>query len=210
MAKPEIAMIQTGLAGLGFAPGPVDGVMGPKTRAAVLEWLAEKPAVAPSPAVQAARGGPLLVQGSARHPVHEIVVHCAATKPEWMKDAGIDAQVAEIRRWHVRDRGWKDIGYHWVIGRGGELRPGRAETAIGAGVAGHNAGVIHICLIGGHGAAATDRFAAHFTERQDTTLRAQIHAVGMRTRIDRVSGHNEWAAKACPGFNVPQWLKEKG
>ena len=23
-------------------------------------------------------------------------------------------KVSEIRRWHVQERGWRDIGYHWI------------------------------------------------------------------------------------------------
>lgn len=112
-----------------------------------------------------------------------------------------------IRQWHVEDNHWRDIGYHWLIGRAGEILAGRPETEIGAGVEGHNRGVIHICLIGGFGSTEHDAFAANFTPAQAARLRAQIQAISMRTQITRISGHNEWAAKACPGFNVPAWLK---
>lgn len=117
-------------------------------------------------------------------------------------------KVAEIRRWHLAN-GWKDIGYHCVIDRDATVLAGRAKTVIGAGVAGHNSGVIHVCLIGGHGSAETDSFSDHFTHAQDVTLGQMIDAISSRTQIERVSGHNEYAAKACPGFNVPAWMKGK-
>lgn len=145
-------------------------------------------------------------QGSARYLVDEIVAHCSATRPRWLEARRLADKVAEIRRWHVEDRKWRDIGYHWIIDRDGSVAPGRRETEIGAGVEGHNRGVIHVCLIGGHGSAATDRFAQHFTGSQDAALRRLIAQISARTPIRRVSGHNEWAAKACPGFNVPAWL----
>lgn len=59
----------------------------------------------------------MIYQGSARHPVREIIVHCSDTLPSWMDGRDIADQVKEIRRWHVEERGWKDIGYHWIIGR---------------------------------------------------------------------------------------------
>lgn len=65
---------------------------------------------------------------------------------------------------------------------------------------------IGICLIGGHGAGRRDRFSDHFTDAQERTLRALIAEIAGRTAIDLVSGHNQYAAKACPGFDVPSWL----
>lgn len=84
--------------------------------------------------------------------------------------------------------------------------PGRAETEIGAGVEGHNRGVTHICLIGGAGSAATDPFERNFTAAQDRALRSLIDAIRARTAITRITGHNDHAAKACPGFVVRNWI----
>lgn len=148
----------------------------------------------------------MIYQGSARHPVREIIVHCAATRPDWMQGRPLADKVAELRLWHTRDRGWRDIGYHWIIDRNGDVMPGRPETVVGAHVQGRNSGTIGICLIGGHGSSENDRFAQHFTPEQDGALRNLIEAIGRRSAITRVSGHNEFAAKACPGFNVPRWL----
>ena len=152
----------------------------------------------------------MIHQGRARHPVREIIVHCSATRPDWMAAAPTSAKLAEIRRWHVQGNGWRDIGYHWLIDRDGTVAAGRAMTEIGAHVAGRNAGTIGICLIGGHGSSAEDRFARHFTPDQDRALRAVIARIKSQTAITAISGHNEHATKACPGFYVPVWLKGKG
>ena len=95
-----------------------------------------------------------------------------------------------------------------MIGRGGEHTAGRPETAIGSHVAGRNNGTIGICLIGGHGSSERDRFANHFTRAQEQTLRELIAEIGSRTALDLITGHNQYAAKACPGFNVPSWLTD--
>lgn len=205
MTKQSVSMIQTGLRDLGYQPGGIDGVFGAKTRAAAEAWVSAEGAKAS--AIIAPETSSIIYQGAARYPVREIVIHCSATRPDWLEREGFLTQVEIIRQWHVQDNGWRDIGYHWLIGRGGEITVGRPETAVGAGVAGHNAGVIHICLIGGFGSTEHDRFDANFTASQDARLRAQIAAISMRTQITRISGHNEWAAKACPGFDVSAWLK---
>lgn len=123
-----------------------------------------------------------------------------------MEGRSCSDQVAEIRRWHVEDNRWRDIGYHYVIGRRGECVAGRLETAIGAHVADRNNGTIGVCLIGGHGSSEGGRFADHFTPAQEQTLRKLITEISGRTAIERVNGHNQYAAKACPGFHVPSWL----
>jgi hypothetical protein len=53
----------------------------------------------------------MIHQGKARYPVTEIILHCADTRPEWMAGRPLAEKVAEIRRWHVEERGWRDIGY---------------------------------------------------------------------------------------------------
>jgi peptidoglycan hydrolase-like protein with peptidoglycan-binding domain len=204
MSKAAISLIQTGLRDLGYQPGPIDGFFGARTQAATEAWLAMKGRAAGTvlrPATQA-----VILQGREKYPVQEVCIHCSATRPDWMGDDSYK-KLEEITRWHVRDRGWRAIGYHWVIDRNGRTMVGRRETEIGAGVEGHNRGVIHVCLIGGFGSAAKDRFADHFTPTQDRTLRDLLQGIGMRTAIRTVSGHNEYAAKACPGFTVSTWLK---
>lgn len=204
LTKDAIKALQGLLTAAGFDPGPVDGLWGNRTASAVAAWGRENGQSAPAPL--AAKTASVLYQGTARYPVEEIVVHCAATVPDWMAGRPLLEQVAEIRRWHVQGNGWRDIGYHWIIGRDGLILPGRPETQIGAHVVERNQGSIGICLIGGHEAAASDSFERHFTPAQAVTLRQQIAAISGRTRIRRVSGHNEYAAKGCPGFFVPDWL----
>ena len=147
----------------------------------------------------------MIHQGSARYPVTEIILHCAGTRPDWMSGRPLAEKVAEIRRWHVQDRGWRDIGYHWIIDRDGAVAAGRVETAIGAHVEGHNRGTIGICLLGGHGASADNAFEKNFTAAQAAAVMRLIGEIKGRTAIGRVSGHQDYAAKACPGFRVDRF-----
>jgi len=144
-------------------------------------------------------------------------IHCSDTKPDWMKDATPEAQREEIRRWHTQERGWSDIGYNFIIARDGSLLGGRDLDndgdyfeEIGAHVAGYNSRAIGTCLIGGHGAKATDKFFQHFTSAQSLTLMKHIDTVNeMAGKKLTVMGHNEVAAKACPGFQVSDFMEGK-
>ena len=139
-------------------------------------------------------------------PINEIIVHCSATRPEWMERFPLSRKVEEIRLWHTRDRGWKDIGYHYLIDRDGTIATGRPVEQVGAHVQGHNTGTIGVCLIGGHGSSETDRFDQHFTGAQEKALRTLLADLKRRhPGVTKISGHNQYAAKACPGFSVPAW-----
>ena len=134
-----------------------------------------------------------------------LVVHCSDTRPIW--DGGVD----DIRAWHTAPgwrgykNGWSDVGYHAVIRRDGSLEPGRPIKRAGAHVLGENAHTLGVCLIGGHGAAATDHFHDHFTEEQRRTL-VSICLIAQGFGLT-IHGHNEFASKGCPGFSVAEFLK---
>lgn len=138
--------------------------------------------------------------------IDEIIVHCSATRPAWMEAFSTASKVNEIRRWHREDRGWSDIGYHYLIDRDGTVAEGRPVARAGAHVLGHNATTIGVCLIGGHGAAARDVFDEHFTYSQSRALFALLRRLRDAHGRVPVSGHNDYAAKGCPGFNVHEWL----
>lgn len=140
-------------------------------------------------------------------PLSEIIVHCTATRAEWWAGRPTADKVAEVRQWHVRDRGWRDIGYHFLIDRDGTVATGRPLDQVGAHVAGHNTGTIGISLFGGHGGATTDKFEDNFTSEQDAALRNLIANLQNRfPSISKISGHHEYANKACPCFDVRSWL----
>ena len=126
--------------------------------------------------------------------INSIIIHCSATAE------GKDYTVADIDRWH-KSRGWKCIGYHYVIYRDGSVHTGRSVEQIGAHCAGHNANSIGICYIGG--------LSSDNKTPKDTRTPAQIKA--LRDLVGElkkkytgatVHGHNEFAAKECPCFDV--------
>ncbi|MAZ35137.1 MAG: hypothetical protein CMO06_18525, partial [Thalassospira sp.] len=72
-----------------------------------------------------------------------IVVHCAATKPS------MDIGYKEIRKWHVEDNGWDDVGYHYIVRRDGKVEVARSEAFQGAHAPAVNSKSIGVCLVGG-------------------------------------------------------------
>ena len=141
--------------------------------------------------------------------LNEIIVHTSATRPNWYEGKTAQEKVNEIRRWHVQDNGWSDIGYHYVIDRDGTVVTGRPIERVGAHVSGRNTNSVGICLIGGHGGSEFDSFTDHYTKNQEVALRKLIADLKAKHSIKTVSGHNQHAAKACPCFNVPNWYKKE-
>ena len=135
--------------------------------------------------------------------IDEIVVHCTATNAKWYESKSAEDVVTEIRRWHTEERGWSDIGYHAVVHRDGSIAHGRS----GAHVAGRNSTTLGVSLVGGRGGVANGKFDDNFTPEQDASLRKLIDDYKEKyPAIKKVSGHNDYASKACPGFNVGEWL----
>ena len=135
--------------------------------------------------------------------IDTIIIHCAATPPE------MDLGAETIRRWHVA-RGWSDIGYHYVIRRGGEVEVGRDLDAVGAHARGHNSKSIGICLAGGKGSNKDDRPLEHYKMVQMSQLALLVRSLRIvLPGIRHVIGHNDVTdAKSCPGFNVGEWYSE--
>ena len=131
--------------------------------------------------------------------IREIIIHCSAT-PE-----GRDYSIETIRRWHIQ-RGFADIGYHYIIHPDGTVEHGRNELSIGAHCKGHNANSIGICYIGG---TDTDGKTPKDTRtpQQKGAMRGLVRTLMNRYNLtpQAVHGHNEFANKACPCFNVKQW-----
>lgn len=75
--------------------------------------------------------------------IKAIIVHCSASKNN------IDIGVDEIRRYHMKEKGWSDIGYHYVIRLNGTREKGRCVLKAGAHCVGYNAHTIGVCYVGG-------------------------------------------------------------
>jgi N-acetyl-anhydromuramyl-L-alanine amidase AmpD len=129
--------------------------------------------------------------------VNKLIIHCSYTPPE--RDIGVDT----IRQWHIKDNGWSDVGYHYVIRRDGSVEQGRDELTQGAHTMGHNKDSLGICMIGGMSRNGLPE--CNFTAAQWEALRnITTHLVAVHNAT--VHGHNEFDKnKTCPGFDVGAW-----
>ena len=129
-----------------------------------------------------------------------IVIHCAATK------ASMDIGLTEIRKWHVQDNGWRDVGYHYIIRRNGEVELGRSNRDTGAHAAGYNHKSVSVCMVGG---MAEDNSAENnFTAQQWTALLDLVKQLKSNYPDADVIGHNEISEKECPSFDVQKWKED--
>lgn len=184
----------------------VDGIFGKMTEESVKQFQKENGMV--SDGIVGAKTWDKLEQlfgktlKKSKRNIKEIILHCSAT-PE-----GKDYNIDTIKKWHLQ-RGFSDIGYHYVIYRDGSIHNGRDVNISGAHCTNHNSNSIGICYIGGLDSTGK--------KAKDTRTEAQKKAlVGLVRQLmdiyklpaSKVHCHNEYANKACPSFNINNFRKE--
>jgi len=117
-----------------------------------------------------------------------------------------------IRKIHVDDNGWSDVGYHYVIpngkkngdwgaGQDGALQTGRPRKYIGAHARGYNTESLGICLIG--------RFGEHNpTKAQISRLINLCVALCKEYQLpaSAIVGHYKLCNTDCPAKNMKRLL----
>lgn len=143
-----------------------------------------------------------------------LIIHCTASR------TGVDVTAEKIIKWHTEDppdgRGWSRVGYSDMIDNYGRLVNLRSydqndiveDDEKTWGTAGKNSCSRHLVYAGGldgRGRPSDTR-----TEAQKKTMLTYIKYNILRVPDLLVAGHYHFAAKACPCFNVPEWLAESG
>lgn len=130
--------------------------------------------------------------------INEIILHCTATRE------GLNYTLADVTSWH-KAKGYRTIGYHYLIDLEGKVLKGRPIEVVGAHALGHNQYSIGVCYVGGLDAMGAPKDTR--TMRQKfalSTLLMQLHA---RFPQARIIGHNEVSIKACPCFNAVEYRR---
>ena len=126
--------------------------------------------------------------------IDKIIVHCSAT-PE-----GKDYSVDTIRKWHLQ-RGFSDIGYHYIIYRDGSIHTGRDESVIGAHCKGHNSNSIGVCYIGGCASDGKTPKDTRTTEQKQSLVKL-LKELKAKYPKASIHGHRDFSSKACPSFDA--------
>ena len=132
--------------------------------------------------------------------IKKIIIHCSATREG---DDSINAEV--IDRWHKK-RGWKGIGYHFLVLIDGSIETGRMIDKCGAHTKGMNCSSIGVCYIGGVESERNEdgKYEAKDTRttEQKETLLELLHVLRKMYPDAKIHSHRDFAAKACPSFDA--------
>ena len=173
-----------------------DGIVGAKT------WEALERLKTANLGTQATSNTTQTIAGctisKSKRKITRIVVHSTATRE------GINYSVDWIRKLH-KNKGYSDIGYHYVIYTDGSLHIGRNININGAHAKGYNQNSIGIVYVGGtdtQGKAKDTR-----TTAQKSTLLALLKALRKYYPQAQIMGHRNLNKTACPSFDAKEEYK---
>lgn len=133
--------------------------------------------------------------------VDYLVVHCTASPP--MREFGAREIDAEHRK-----RGYRCIGYHYVIRRDGNIERGRSRREPGAHAEGYDHRSLGIALVGG--AAPDGTPEANYTPAQYDSLESLLRNIAEALPEAAVVGPTDLGLKSPPlGFDVRSWWAER-
>jgi Putative peptidoglycan-binding domain-containing protein len=137
---------------------------------------------------------------ASKRTINEIIVHCTAT-PEGRKET-----VDSIRLMH-KQRGWSDIGYHYLVYLDGSTHAGRNVNLIGAHCEGHNAHSIGVCYVGGVDKKMKPKDTR--TDDQKKGLENLLKNLKKLYPKAKIYGHRDFnSGKACPSFDAKKEYKD--
>ena len=125
--------------------------------------------------------------------INKIIIHCSAT-PEGRKTSA-----DEIKSWHL-ERGFSDVGYHYIVHLDGSISYGRNVEKIGAHSRGQNKMSIGVCYIGGLDECLDPKDTR--TPQQKESLLILLKTLKKLHSKAVIYGHRDFSEKACPSFNA--------
>ena len=136
------------------------------------------------------------MRGISRITVH----HDAIVSTDLRSTSDVTRRIESIRRSHVQ-RGWADIGYHYVIDPSGRVWEARSTAYQGAHVEDNNEHNLGVVVLGNFDVHAPTLAATVAVER---FVASQMHRY--RVPMDRVYTHRELRRTACPGSRLQRFM----
>lgn len=123
-------------------------------------------------------------------PVDRVFIHCSASDKSELRGSKLYDWTWQI---HVRDRGWSDIGYHFLIDKRAAVISGRPLEVVPAAQKGHNERTLAIMV---HG-------LKYFSAESFDALHELCHVIN-EAYNGKVTFHGHCevnSQKACPVFD---------
>jgi hypothetical protein len=139
--------------------------------------------------------------------INKVILHCSATPDSFhptdpsglvYRSGGLVRNwyyldIYDVRQWHVHDRNFFDVGYHYFIKRNGHIQQGRDINVEGAHCYGENRDSIGVCYAGTNYPTPNQVLALRFLAKQFE----YDHGL----EVFSWHCHNEFSLKSCPGFS---------
>lgn len=135
-------------------------------------------------------------------PIRYITVHHDGMEPFYGDSRRDAAERLELIRRSHRNRNWGDIGYHFIVDRGGRVWEGRPLKYQGAHVKDHNEGNIGVMCMGNFELQTPTR-----SQLQGLNLHLTRLMRMFRVSVRNVRTHQEWAKTACPGRSLQRHME---
>lgn len=145
-----------------------------------------------------------------------LVVHHTAVKVAGDKRSGIE-RVRAIYQYHSLNRGWGDVGYHYLIDEDGQIYEGKSggKYVVGGHAYCHNVNTLGIALLGNfederpsqNQMKALQWLLSDLADDYDVNLDDTVTYHG-QTYASPIVGHGDLLDTSCPGFYVRQTLSQ--
>ncbi len=124
--------------------------------------------------------------------------------------SGAKDALRKMQMFHMDERGWGDLGYHFLIDPQGQVYEGRSMHWQGAhsgrddrNKKNNNVGNIGICLIGNFDKTRPTAASLRSLKKLVLNLRQQH-----RIPAKRIRGHMDWKQTECPGHNLLPFVRQ--
>lgn len=134
--------------------------------------------------------------------INKITLHHTAGKSPVDYNDAIET-VKSIQRFHMMERDWADIGYHYLVSPQGYIFEGRAqhmgEFALGAHTWLNNSGNLGIAVMG-------DYTKETLSDDAKAAVQTLVDLFTLDNPTLEVTIHNKLSNTKCPGFGI-DWIK---